>query len=89
MVAQNYAQKIPYRMGISCTRYRDSNMLNDVDKSDLVDLAEYIFDQIEKDQVDLKDTRPQLSSSGLYITAKDIESYINDYLYYTEFKRSF
>ena len=64
-------------------------MLSDVDKSDLVDLAEYIFDQIEKDQVALKDTRPQLSSSGLYVTKKDIESYINDYLYYMEFKRSF
>ena len=54
-----------------------------------MELAEYIFDQIEKDQVELKDTRPQLSSSGLYITAKDIETYINDYLYYTEFKKSF
>ena len=64
-------------------------MLSVVDKSDLVDLAEYIFDQIEKDQVALKDTRPQLSSSGLYVTKKDIESYINDYLYYMEFKRSF
>ena len=64
-------------------------MLSITDKTDLMDLAEYIFDQIEKDQVELKGTRPQLSSSGLYITAKDIESYINDYLYYTEFKRSF
>jgi hypothetical protein len=54
-----------------------------------VELAEYIFDQIEKDQVELKDTRPQLSSSGLYVTKKDIETYINDYLYYMEFKRSF
>ena len=89
MVAQNYAQEIPYRMGISCTRYRDSNMLNHTDKADLMELAEYIFDQINKDQIELKDTRPQLSASGLYITAKDIESYINDYLYYMEFKRSF
>ena len=64
-------------------------MLNDTDKADLVELAEYIFDQINKDQVDLKNTRPQLSVSGLYITAKDIETYINDFLYYMEFKRSF
>ena len=89
MVAQNYAQEIPYRMGISCTRYRDSNMLNNTDKADLMELAEYIFDQINKDQIQLKDTRPQLSVSGLYITAKDIETYINDFLYYMEFKRSF
>ena len=54
-----------------------------------MELAEYIFDQIEKDQVELRETRPQLSSSGLYITATDIETYINDYLYYTEFKKSF
>jgi hypothetical protein len=59
------------------------------DKTDTVELAEYIFDQIKKDQVGLKDTHPQLSSSGLYITKKDIETYINDYLYYMEFKRSF
>ena len=59
------------------------------DRFDVVELAEYIFDQIEKDQVELKDTRPQLSSSGLYVTKKDIETYINDYLYYMEFKRSF
>ena len=64
-------------------------MLSITDKTDLMDLAEYIFDQIEKDQVALKDTRPQLSSSGLYVTKKDIETYISDYLYYMEFKRSF
>ena len=64
-------------------------MLNDIDKIDLMELAEYIFDQIEKDQVELREKRPQLSSSGLYITKKDIETYISDYLYYTEFKRSF
>ncbi len=64
-------------------------MLNDIDKIDLMELAEYIFDQIEKDQVELREKRPQLSSSGLYITKKDIEMYISDYLYYTEFKRSF
>ena len=64
-------------------------MLNITDKTDLMDLAEYIFDQIEKDQVNLKEARPQLSASGLYITKKDIETYINDYLYYMEFKRSF
>ena len=89
MVEQNYAQKIPYWLGLSCARYRIDNMLSITDKIDLMELAEYIFDQIEKDQVDLKDARPQLSSSGLYITKKDIETYINDYLYYTEFKRSF
>ena len=89
MVEQNYAQKIPYRLGISCVGYRISNMLNNIDKIDLMELAEYIFDQIEKDQVELREKRPQLSSSGLYITKKDIETYINDYLYYTEFKRSF
>ena len=59
------------------------------DRFDVVELAEYIFDQIEKDQVELRKTRPQLSSSGLYVTKKDIETYINDYLYYMEFKRSF
>ena len=64
-------------------------MLNDIDKIDLMQLAEYIFDQIEKDQVELREKRPQLSSSGLYITKKDIEMYISDYLYYMEFKRSF
>ena len=64
-------------------------MLSITDKTDLMDLAEYIFDQIEKDQVELKDTRAQLSASGLYVTKKDIETYISDYLYYMEFKRSF
>jgi len=63
-------------------------MLNITDKTDLMDLAEYIFDQIEKDQVELKE-KQFASSSGLYITKKDIEMYINDYLYYMEFKRSF
>ena len=89
MVAQNYAQEIPYWMGVSCIRYRNGNMLNHTDKADLMELAEYIFDQINKDQIQLKDTRPQLSASGLYVTAKDIETYINDFLYYMEFKRSF
>ena len=64
-------------------------MYSIIDKNGIVELAEYIFDQIEKDQVELRDKRPQLSSSGLYITKKDIETYINDYLYYTEFNRSF
>ena len=64
-------------------------MYSIIDKNGIVELAEYIFDQIEKDQVDLKETRSRLSSSGLYITKKDIETYINDYLYYTEFNRSF
>ena len=64
-------------------------MYSIIDKNGIVELAEYIFDQIEKDQVELREKRPQLSSSGLYITKKDIETYINDYLYYTEFKRSF
>jgi len=63
-------------------------MLNITDKTDLMDLAEYIFDQIEKDQVELKE-KQFASSSGLYITKKDIETYISDYLYYMEFKRSF
>jgi len=58
-------------------------MLNITDKTDLMDLAEYIFDQIEKDQVELKE-KQFASSSGLYITKKDIETYINDYLYYME-----
>ena len=64
-------------------------MYSIIDKNGIVELAEYIFDQIEKDQVELREKRPQLSSSGLYVTAKDIETYISDYLYYTEFKRSF
>ena len=64
-------------------------MYSIIDKNGIVELAEYIFDQIEKDQVELKEKRPQLSASGLYVTAKDIETYISDYLYYTEFKRSF
>ena len=59
------------------------------DRFDVMELAEYIFDQIEKDQVELRETRPQLSSSGLYVTKKNIETYINDYLHYMEFKRSF
>ena len=59
------------------------------DRFDVMELAEYIFDQIKKDQVELRETRPQLSSSGLYVTKKDIETYINDYLYYMEFTRSF
>ena len=59
------------------------------DRFDVVELAEYIFDQIKKDQVELRETRPQLSSSGLYVTKKDIETYINDYLYYMEFTKSF
>ena len=89
MVEQNYAQKIPYWLGLSCARYRIDNMLSITDKIDLMELAEYIFDQINKDQIELKDTRPQLSASGLYVTKKDIEMYISDYLYYMEFKRSF
>ena len=89
MVEQNYAQKIPYWLGLSCARYRIDNMLSITDKIDLMELAEYIFDQINKDQIELKDTRPQLSASGLYVTKKDIETYISDYLYYMEFKRSF
>ena len=64
-------------------------MYSITDKTDLMELAEYIFDQINKDQIELKDTRPQLSASGLYVTKKDIEMYISDYLYYMEFKRSF
>ena len=64
-------------------------MYSIIDKNGIVELAEYIFDQIEKDQVELREKRPQLSSSGLYITKKDIEMYISDYLYYMEFKRSF
>ena len=63
-------------------------MYSIIDKNGIVELAEYIFDQIEKDQVELKE-KQFASSSGLYITKKDIETYINDYLYYTEFKRSF
>jgi hypothetical protein len=63
-------------------------MYSIIDKNGIVELAEYIFDQIEKDQVELKE-KQFASSSGLYITAKDIETYINDYLYYTEFKKSF
>jgi len=89
MVAQNYAQEIPYWMGVSCIRYRDNSMRSITDKTDTVELAEYIFDQIKKDQVELRKERPQLSSSGLFVTAKDIETYISDYLYYMEFKRSF
>ena len=89
MVEQNYAQKIPYWLGLSCARYRIDNMLSITDKIDLMELAEYIFDQIEKDQVELREKRPQRSSSGLYVTKKDIETYISDYLYYMEFKRSF
>ena len=64
-------------------------MYNITDKTDLMELAEYICDQINKDQIELKNTRPQLSASGLYVTKKDIETYISDYLYYMEFKRSF
>ena len=75
-------------MGFSCINYRNDNMLSITDKTDLMDLAEYIFDQIEKDQVELKE-KQFASSSGLYITKKDIETYISDYLYYMEFKRSF
>ena len=63
-------------------------MYSIIDKNGIVELAEYIFDQIEKDQVELKE-KQFASSSGLYITKKDIETYINDYLYYMEFKRSF
>jgi hypothetical protein len=63
-------------------------MYSIIDKNGIVELAEYIFDQIEKDQVELKE-KQFASSSGLYITKKDIETYINDYLHYTEFKRSF
>ena len=63
-------------------------MLSITDKTNLMDLAEYIFDQIEKDQVELKE-KQFASSSGLYVTKKDIETYINDYLYYMEFTRSF
>ena len=76
-------------MGVWCTIYGNDNMYSIIDKNTIVELAEYIFDQIEKDQVELKEKRPQLSASGLYITKKDIETYINDYLYYAEFKRSF
>ena len=75
-------------MGICCVNYRNSNMYS-YDRFDVVELAEYIFDQIKKDQVELRETRPQLSSSGLYVTKKDIETYINDYLYYMEFTKSF
>ena len=58
------------------------------DRFDVMELAEYIFDQIEKDQVELRE-KQFASSSGLYLTKKNIETYINDYLHYMEFKRSF
>jgi len=58
------------------------------DRFDVMELAEYIFDQIEKDQVELRE-KQFASSSGLYVTKKNIETYINDYLHYMEFKRSF
>ena len=64
-------------------------MYSITDKTDLIDLAEYVFDQIKIDQIELREKRPQLSESGLYVTKKDIETYIKDYLYYMEFKRSF
>ena len=76
-------------MGICCVNYRNSSMRDITDKTDVVLLAEFIFDQIKNDQVALKGTHPQLAESGLYITKKDIETYIKDYLYYMEFKRSF
>ena len=58
------------------------------DRFDVMELAEYIFDQIEKDQVELRE-KQFASSSGLYVTKKNIETYINDYLHYMEFKRTF
>ena len=58
------------------------------DRFDVMELAEYIFDQIEKDQVELRE-KQFASSSGLYVTKKNIETYINDYLHNMEFKRSF
>ena len=76
-------------MGICCVNCRNDNMYSLIDKNGIMELAESIFDQIEKDQVELREKRPQLSSSGLYVTKKDIEMYISDYLYYMEFKRSF
>ena len=87
MVEKNYAQEIPNRMGICCVNYRNNNMYS-YDRFDVMELAEYIFDQIEKDQVELRE-KQFASSSGLYVTKKNIETYINDYLHYMEFKRSF
>ncbi len=44
-------------------------------------LGHYLFKRINKDQLELKKTRPQ-NMVGLYINSKDIQQYINDYYNY-------
>ena len=47
-------------------------------------LGDYIFRRIQKDNTDFRNThfKPRESLTGLYISAKDIQRYIYDYLNY-------
>ena len=42
-------------------------------------LEEFLLIRLERAQVDLKKTRPQLSASGLYINENDIKEWLNEY----------
>ncbi len=47
-------------------------------------LGDYIYKRIQKDNTDFRNTKykPRESMTGLYIGAKDIQRYINDYFNY-------
>jgi len=47
-------------------------------------LGDYIFKRIQKDNIDYRNVyyKPRESMTGLYISAKDIQRYIYDYLNY-------
>ena len=47
-------------------------------------LGDYIFKRIQKDNSDFRNIRykPRESMTGLYISSKDIQRYVNEYLNY-------
>ena len=47
-------------------------------------LGDYIFRRLQKDNSDYRNTyyKPKESLTGLYVSAKDIQRYINDYFNY-------
>ena len=47
-------------------------------------LGDYIFKRMQKDNTDFRNTRykPRESMTGLYISSKDIQRYIYDYINY-------
>ena len=47
-------------------------------------LGDYIFKRIQKDNSDFRNIKykPRESMTGLYISSKDIQRYVNDYFNY-------